>query len=127
VRSATRTPSRPVTLVKRQFTASGPNRLWVTDITEHPTAEGKLYCAAVLDVYSRRIVGWSIAEHIRTELVLDALGMAVVRRTPQNGETVLHSNHGSHTRFRGAHTRILRRHTAAGALPDFRSQPWKDE
>lgn len=82
-------------LVNRQFTASGPNRLWVTDITEHPTAEGKLYCAAVLDVYSRRIVGWSIAPHIRTELVLDALGMAVVRRTPKNGETILHSDHGT--------------------------------
>jgi putative transposase len=63
-------------LVNRQFVATAPNRLWVTDITEHPTAEGKLYCAAVLDVYSRRIVGWSMAAHIRTELVLDALGMA---------------------------------------------------
>jgi putative transposase len=82
-------------LVNRQFAATAPNRLWVTDITEHPTAEGKLYCAAVLDVYSRRIVGWSMAPHIRTELVLDALGMAVVRRTPGNGETVLHSDHGS--------------------------------
>jgi putative transposase len=82
-------------LVNRQFTVDAPNRLWVTDITEHPTEEGKLYCAAVMDVYSRRIVGWSIAPHIRTELVLDALGMAVVRRTPKNGETVLHSDHGS--------------------------------
>ena len=82
-------------LVNRHFVATAPNRLWVTDITEHPTAEGKLYCAAVLDVYSRRIVGWSMAPHIRTELVLDALGMAVVRRTPQNGETILHSDHGS--------------------------------
>jgi putative transposase len=82
-------------LVNRQFTATAPNRLWLTDITEHPTAEGKLYCAAVMDVYSRRIVGWSIATHIRTELVLDALGMAVVRRTPNHGETILHSDHGS--------------------------------
>lgn len=82
-------------LVNRQFQASAPNRLWLTDITEHPTAEGKLYCAAVMDVYSRRIVGWSIAAHIRTELVLDALGMAVLRRTPTNGETILHSDHGS--------------------------------
>ena len=82
-------------LVNRQFTATEPNRLWVTDITEHPTAEGKLYCAAVMDVYSRRIVGWSMASHIRTELVLDALGMAVVRRTPKNGQTILHSDHGT--------------------------------
>jgi putative transposase len=82
-------------LVNRQFHATAPNRLWLTDITEHPTADGKLYCAAVMDVYSRRIVGWSVAAHIRTELVLDALGMAVVRRTPNNGETILHSDHGS--------------------------------
>jgi putative transposase len=69
-------------LVNRRFTATAPDRLWLTDITEHPTAEGKLYCAAVMDAYSRRIVGWSMAAHIRTELVLDALGMAVVHRTP---------------------------------------------
>jgi putative transposase len=82
-------------LVNRQFTVDGPDRLWVTDITEHPTDEGRLYCAAVLDAYSRRIVGWSIAEHIRTELVTDALGMAIVRRQPENGRTILHSDHGS--------------------------------
>jgi putative transposase len=60
-------------VVKRQFTVEGPHRLWVTDITEHPTTEGKVYCAAVMDAYSRLIVGWSIAEHMRTELVTDAL------------------------------------------------------
>jgi putative transposase len=86
-------------LVNRQFQATAPNRLWLTDITEHPTAEGKLYCAAVMDVYSRRIVGWSMAAHIHTELVLDALGMAVVRRTPKNGQTILHSDHGSQPGF----------------------------
>lgn len=82
-------------LVNRQFNVTAPNRLWLTDITEHPTAEGKLYCAAVMDAFSRRIIGWSIASHIRTELVLDALGMAVVRRTPTAGTTILHSDHGS--------------------------------
>jgi putative transposase len=82
-------------LVNRQFTVTGPDRLWVTDITEHPTGEGKLYCAAVLDAYSRRVVGWSMASHIRTELVLDALGMAIVRRRPADGQTILHSDHGS--------------------------------
>ena len=60
--------------------------------------EGKVYCAAVMDAYSRLIVGWSIAEHMRTELVTDALGMAIVRRQPQNraGDqpTILHSDHG---------------------------------
>lgn len=82
-------------LVDRTFSATAPDRLWVTDITEHPTAEGKLYCAAVLDAYSRRIVGWSIAGHMRTELILDALGMAVFRRNPIKQQTVLHSDHGT--------------------------------
>jgi putative transposase len=85
-------------LVKRQFTVEGPNRLWVTDITEHPTTEGKVYCAAVLDAYSRLIVGWSIADHMRTELVTDALGMAIIRRQPDkrpgDDRTILHSDHG---------------------------------
>jgi putative transposase len=82
-------------LVNRQFTATGPNNLWVTDITEHPTDEGKLYCAAVMDVFARRIVGWSIAAHMRKELVLDALGMAVLRRGPGDGKRILHSDRGS--------------------------------
>jgi putative transposase len=69
-------------LVNRNFTVTEPNRLWVTDITEHPTTQGVLYCAAVMDAYSRMIVGWSIAVHMRTELVTDALGMAIIRRQP---------------------------------------------
>jgi HTH-like domain/Integrase core domain len=86
-------------LVNRQFGVDEPNRLWITDITEHPTMEGKVYCAAVMDAYSRLIVGWSIAEHMRTELVTDALGMAIIRRQPQKSaadvRTILHSDHGS--------------------------------
>jgi putative transposase len=82
-------------LVNRAFTADRPNRLWLTDITEHPTDEGKLYMAAVMDVYARRIIGWSMADHMRTELVIDALGMATLRRNPNPGETILHSDHGS--------------------------------
>ena len=86
-------------LVNRDFSADEPNRLWITDITEHPTGEGKVYCAAVMDVYSRLIVGWSIAEHMRTELVTDALGMAIVRRRPEKKSpgagTIMHSDHGS--------------------------------
>jgi len=82
-------------LVNRQFTVDESNRLWITDITEHPTEEGKLYCAAVMDAYSRLIIGWSIADHMRTELVTDALGMAILRRTPSNDTTILHSDHGS--------------------------------
>lgn len=88
--------AQPATdLVNREFTVHAPNRLWVTDITEHPTEEGTLYCAAVLDAYARRVVGWSMADHIRTDLVLDALGMAIVRRSPAEGETILHSDHGT--------------------------------
>jgi putative transposase len=86
-------------LVNRDFSVTEPNRLWVTDITEHPTREGTVYCAAVMDAYSRLIVGWSIAEHMRTELVTDALGMAVIRRQPDkhsaDEKTILHSDHGS--------------------------------
>jgi putative transposase len=86
-------------LVNREFTVGGPNKLWITDITEHPTGEGKVYCAAVMDAYSRLIVGWSIADHMRTELVTDALGMAILRRQPgkdtDETATILHSDHGS--------------------------------
>jgi transposase InsO family protein len=90
-------PAPPVhdDLVQRRFVADAPDRLWVTDITEHPTREGKVYLAAVLDVYSRRIVGWSIADHLRSELVVDALEMARWRRQPPPGQTVVHSDRGS--------------------------------
>jgi putative transposase len=81
-------------LVQRRFVADAPDRLWVTDITEHPTAEGKVYCAAVLDVFSRVVVGWSIADHMRSELVVDALEMARWRRRPEPG-AVVHSDRGS--------------------------------
>ena len=81
-------------LVGRRFSADRPDRLWVTDITQHHTGQGWLYWAVVLDVYSRRVVGWSIADHLRTELVIDALDMARWRRKPLPGGTVLHSNHG---------------------------------
>ena len=82
-------------LVQRRFVANAPDRLWLTDITEHPTRAGKVYCACVLDVYSRRIVGWSIADHLRAELVVDALEMARWRRRPPVGQTVIHSDRGS--------------------------------
>jgi transposase InsO family protein len=82
-------------LVRRRFVADAPDRLWLTDITEHPTREGKVYLAAVLDVYARRIVGWSIADHLRAELVVDALEMARWRRRPAPGQTELHSGRGA--------------------------------
>lgn len=92
--------AQPATdLVNHQFDVTGPNRLWITDITEHPTLEGKLYCAAVMDVYSRLVIGWSIAGHRRTELVTDALGMAIIRRRPEpqsaGAGPILHSDHGA--------------------------------
>jgi putative transposase len=71
-------------LVNRKFTAEGPNQLWVADITFVPTAAGFLYLAVVVDACSRKIVGWSMANHLRTELVLDALEMAVGQRRPQD-------------------------------------------
>lgn len=90
-------PAPPVhdDLVRRRFVADAPDRLWLTDITEHPTREGKVYLAAVLDVYGRRVVGWSIADHLRSELVVDALEMARWRRRPARGQTVLHSDRGA--------------------------------
>jgi putative transposase len=81
-------------LVGRRFVADSPDRLWCTDITEHPTTEGKVYCAAVLDVFTRQIVGWSIADHMRAELVVDALEMARWRRRPAPG-VIVHSDRGS--------------------------------
>jgi putative transposase len=81
--------------VNRQFRVDGPDKLWVADITEHPTGEGTVYLAVVLDAWSRRVIGWSIADHIRAELVVDALQMAIWRRRPSPGQTVHHSDHGS--------------------------------
>ena len=79
-------------LVQRAFTASGPNQLWVADITYIATACGFLYLAVVLDVWSRRIVGWAMATRVTTRLVLDALEMALRQRQPT--EVIHHSDHG---------------------------------
>lgn len=86
--------SRPAPdLVVRQFTAEGPNQLWVADITYIPTWAGFLYLAVVLDVWSRRVVGWAMATHLRSELVLDALDMALSQRKP--GGVIHHSDQGT--------------------------------
>ncbi len=93
-------------LVDRDFAVAEPDALWVTDITEHPTREGKLYCCVVLDAFSRRVVGWSIAANQTAALVTSALGMAIENRSPAPG-TILHSDHG--TQFTSwAFTRRLR-------------------
>ena len=81
-------------LIDRGFEADGPDRLWVADITYLRTWEGWLYLAAVQDVFSRRIVGWSMADHMRTGLVLDALQMALEHRRPAPG-LIHHSDQGS--------------------------------
>lgn len=91
-------PSVTVTdLVRRQFRRDGPNQLWVTDITEHPTREGKLYCCVVIDAYSRRVVGWSIDSRQRTDLATSALGMAIESRGENHRMpgTIIHGDHGT--------------------------------
>ena len=82
-------------LVDRDFQRSEPDQLWVTDITEHPTREGKVYCAVVLDTFSRRVVGWSIDAQPTAALATNALGMAIDNRQPVQGETIIHSDHGT--------------------------------
>jgi putative transposase len=81
-------------LVDRAFLAAAPDRLWVADITYLRTWEGWLYLVAVQDVFSRRVVGWSMADHMRTELVTDALQMALAKRRPAPG-LIWHSDQGS--------------------------------
>jgi len=80
-------------LVDREFTASGPNQLWVADITYIPTLAGFLYLAVVLEVWSRKIVGWSMSSRLATPIVLDALAMALDRRRPAEG-VIHHSDQG---------------------------------
>jgi putative transposase len=80
-------------LLRRDFVAARPNRVWLADITYIPTREGFLYLAFILDTHSRKVVGWSMASHMRTELVVDALEMAVWRRRPVAG-LVHHSDRG---------------------------------
>jgi putative transposase len=81
-------------LVRRNFQAAGPDRLWVADITYLPTAAGFLYLAAVVDAWSRRVVGWSMAAHLRTELVVDAVDAAIAARRPKPG-LIHHSDRGT--------------------------------
>jgi putative transposase len=80
-------------LVQRRFAPPGPDQLWVADITQQHTDQGWLYLAVILDAFSRRVVGWSMTDHLRTELVLDALEMAISQRQPPPG-LICHSDHG---------------------------------
>jgi putative transposase len=85
----------PADLLKRDFTAAAPNTRWVADLTEIATWAGRVYGAFVIDCFSRFIVGWRLADHMRTDLPLDALEMALWQRQVHKGQTVHHSDHGS--------------------------------
>lgn len=103
-------------LVNRKFHRLSPNELWVTDITEHPTREGKVFCCCVLDSFSRRIVGWSIDTVQDANLVVNALDMAIKNRRPEPGG-IVHADHG--TQFTSwAFTNKIR---SSGMMPSFGS------
>lgn len=114
-------PGPPVhdDLVEREFTATEPNSLWLTDITEHPTGEGKLYLCAIKDVYSNRIVGYAMDSRMKSSLAVTALDVAVARRSntslgPVAG-SVVHSDRGSQFRSR-RFVSALKRHGLVGSM-----------
>ncbi|WP_328740746.1 IS3 family transposase [Streptomyces erythrochromogenes] len=109
-------PAPPVhdDLVRRDFTAAGPNRLWLADITEHATGDGKLYLCAIEDVFSNRIVGYSIDARMKSRLAVTALDNAVARREHVDG-CILHTDRGSQFRSR-KFVRALDRHRMAGSI-----------
>ena len=84
-----------VDLVDRAFVADGPDEIWYGDITYIHTITGWVYLATVIDGFSRKVVGWSVAKNMRTELVTDALTMAIRNRRPEPGSVVFHSDRGS--------------------------------
>ncbi|CAM5641670.1 Transposase InsO family protein OS=Streptomyces griseomycini OX=66895 GN=FHS37_002252 PE=4 SV=1 [Streptomyces griseomycini] len=101
-------------LVRRDFTATCANRLWLADITEHATGEGKLYLCAIKDAFSNRIVGYSIDARMKSRLAVAALDNAVARRGDVDG-CILHSDRGSQFRSR-KFVRALDRHRMAGSI-----------
>lgn len=115
-RSRSKKPGPPVhdDLVQRVFSADAPNELWLADITEHRTAEGKLYVCAIKDVFSNRIVGYSIDERMKSWIAVNALNNAVVRRDGVAG-CVLHTDRGSQFRSRKLQ-RALNRHHMVGSM-----------
>jgi transposase InsO family protein len=115
-RGKNKKPGPPVhdDLVGRQFAAEGPNRLWLTDITEHRTGEGKLYLCAIKDVFSNKIVGYSIDSRMKSRLAVNALNNAVAFRGQVAG-CVIHSDRGSQFRSR-KFLAALSRHRMAGSM-----------
>ena len=101
-------------LVKRDFTAHGPNRLWLADITEHHTTEGKVYLCAIKDVWSHRIVGYSIDSRMKSRLAVAALENAAARHSELAG-CILHTDRGSQFRSRKMQ-RALTRHRMVGSM-----------
>lgn len=117
-RGRSKKPGPPVhdDLVERDFTATGPNLVWLTDITEHPTAQGKLYLCAVKDLWSRRIVGYSIDSTMTSHLAVDALEMAIARRGRDGvAGCVVHADRGSQFRSR-PYVAALHRHDLRGSM-----------
>ncbi len=105
-------------LVRRDFTAPGPNQLWLTDLTEHRTTEGKLYLCAVKDVWSNRIVGYSISDRMEAKIAVDAINSAVARRAIEGLEVAgcwVHSDRGSQFRSRKVQ-QTLWRHQLVGSM-----------
>jgi transposase InsO family protein len=119
-------------LVARRFVAEAPNQLWCGDLTYIHTAEGFLYCASVIDVFSRRVIGWAIDTHMRAELVCEALRMAVANRRGQVAGVIFHSDRGAQYQA-GAYQDLARRHgvrQSMGHLADCfdalaESTPWR--
>ncbi|MBK3563726.1 IS3 family transposase [Streptomyces sp. MBT62] len=104
-------------LVERNFTRHARDQLWVTDITEQPSLDGKVYCAVVLDTFSRRVVGWSIDTSPTAALTTNALAMAIGNRSPRPGETVIRSDHG----VQFGSWAFTQRARASGLLPSMSS------
>ena len=100
--------------VQRDFTAPRPNAVWLTDITEHPTLEGKVYCCAIKDCFSNRIVGYSVSDRMTAQLAVSALRSAIARRQPQ-GTVVVHSDRGAQFRSR-AFRAVLRAAKLTGSM-----------
>lgn len=101
-------------LVQREFHASRPNQIWLTDITEHPTDEGKLYECAIKDVYSGKIVGYSIGARMKASLAVAALRNAIIARNPPPG-CIVHSDRGSQFRSK-AFVRMLKNNKLKGSM-----------
>lgn len=101
-------------LVQREFSASRPDQLWLTDITEHPTAEGKLYCCAIKDMFANRIVGYACDERMTAQLAVHALRQATARRQPV-GTVVVHSDRGPQFRSR-AFRAVLKASELTGSM-----------